>query len=84
MAFAFDAGIGVDHIDIPLRDGINRALRQTNPASNAVFGNLKRQFLSPPFPDFFGLKEADRTPFLCIQYTNPQKNEIQDFFERAY
>jgi len=52
MALALNAKIGVYNVDIPLGNCINRTLRQTNPASYAVFSNLKRQWISPPSRNF--------------------------------
>jgi hypothetical protein len=43
MAFAFHTEIGIDNVDIPFRNGVNRALGHTNAASHAIFTDFKRQ-----------------------------------------
>ena len=43
MALALDADIGVYYVDVSLGDGVNRTLRQADPACDTVFSYLKRQ-----------------------------------------
>lgn len=66
MALALYAEIGVDYVYIPFGNGVNRALRQADPAGNAIFCNLKRQNLSPPFRIFVQDKPRDEAPLYTV------------------
>ena len=48
MTFSLNAYSRVDDINVTFADSIDRTLRQTNSASYAILGYLKRQNKSPP------------------------------------